>query len=263
MSDLQANGASPWHAHVMTQLRGLNPESYPDDSAAEFFSRFYQANYPCVVPLSDWPLRRWSLNDLVERVGNDTAVQIQVARDSNPDYEIQSHQHRGIMPFGAFISALPAAGNDIYMTAQNQGDNLGAMAPIWEGVGALPSFLGADQTRGFIWLGCNTETPVHHDETNNVMCQVFGSKLVRLFAPDAREKLSPSTGVHSHLRWVSDRIIKERDIPFIDVILRPGQGLFLPVGWWHCVRAFAISMTIVYTNFIWPNFWGRTHEIPA
>jgi hypothetical protein len=32
-----------------------------------------------------------------------------------------------------------------------------------------------------------------------------------------------------------------------------GEILFVPLGWWHQVKALDFSMTITYTNFVWPN----------
>jgi ribosomal protein L16 Arg81 hydroxylase len=40
-----------------------------------------------------------------------------------------------------------------------------------------------------------------------------------------------------------------------DFVLTPGQALFLPVGWWHCVRALDPSASIGLVDFIWPNNW--------
>jgi ribosomal protein L16 Arg81 hydroxylase len=46
-----------------------------------------------------------------------------------------------------------------------------------------------------------------------------------------------------------------------ELVLEPGEALFLPVGWWHHVRALDVSITVTFTNFIYPNSfeWDHPH----
>jgi ribosomal protein L16 Arg81 hydroxylase len=41
-----------------------------------------------------------------------------------------------------------------------------------------------------------------------------------------------------------------------DVILEPGETLFMPVGWWHHARALDVSITVTFTSFIYPNHFN-------
>jgi len=41
------------------------------------------------------------------------------------------------------------------------------------------------------------------------------------------------------------------DAPFRDCLLRPGQMLYVPPGWWHYVRALTISFSV---SFWWGAF---------
>ena len=36
-------------------------------------------------------------------------------------------------------------------------------------------------------------------------------------------------------------------------MLAPGEALFLPVGWWHHVRALDLSISVAFNHFTWPN----------
>ena len=38
-----------------------------------------------------------------------------------------------------------------------------------------------------------------------------------------------------------------------DITLEAGEILFMPVGWWHQVKSSTFSVTITYTDFLWPN----------
>ncbi len=36
--------------------------------------------------------------------------------------------------------------------------------------------------------------------------------------------------------------------PFCDCVLEPGQALYVPPGWWHCVQSLDVSFSV---NFFW------------
>jgi hypothetical protein len=42
-----------------------------------------------------------------------------------------------------------------------------------------------------------------------------------------------------------------------DVTLEPGEIIFMPIGRWHQVKALSFSVTVTFTNFLWPNdaYW--------
>ena len=50
-----------------------------------------------------------------------------------------------------------------------------------------------------------------------------------------------------------DRFPMFREVRIIDLVLNPGQVLFLPVGWWHHVTGLDISITMTFTNFVFDN----------
>jgi len=47
-----------------------------------------------------------------------------------------------------------------------------------------------------------------------------------------------------------------------EVVLSPGEMLFIPVGWWHHVRALSLSINLAFTNFVRDNAfdWFRPGE---
>jgi ribosomal protein L16 Arg81 hydroxylase len=46
------------------------------------------------------------------------------------------------------------------------------------------------------------------------------------------------------------------DARVIDVVVEPGEALFIPVGWWHHVRSLDVSISLSLTNFRYPNDFG-------
>lgn len=205
---------------------------------------------PFVFDLPLWPILGWTLADVVDVVGSDTEIQYQSRRLDDPDYESQSHNHRETDRFGRFATRLATGeANDVYLTAQNKDHwpTADALRPLLSMCRPLPAWLRDDPTSGFVWLGRGTMTPLHYDMTDNTMCQVIGEKHVRIFSPDQRDNLDPTVGVHSSLGWVGDNILHQRGLAVQDVYLFPGLGVYIPQGWWHCVRAPEVSMTMVFT----------------
>ena len=105
---------------------------------------------------------------------------------------------------------------------------------------------------GALWFGpAGTVSALHHDTSNILLCQIFGRKRVRLYPPDEPRLLAAARGVYSDLD-------PERDAAGLagrglDVVLAPGEALFLPVGWWHHVRALDVSISLAFNHFLWPN----------
>jgi hypothetical protein len=230
-----------------------NDEDISTMMSRHFLKTYYRKNVPLVINLPEWQACKWTMHDLVGKIG-DRTVQVQHHRTEHDDYELNAPAYAVLMKFNDFALLVQhGTENDTYMVAQNAAFNRSAMEPLWWEVGPLPVMLHNEPSQGFIWLGRDTTTPLHHDLTNNMMCQVMGRKLVRMFPPSDRDRLSPTVGVHSSLGWVDDTTVMQRGLQCKDVWLEPGRALFLPVGWWHCVKSFGVSLTIVYTNFIWSN----------
>lgn len=224
-----------------------------------FFEHYYALNQPLIIrnAVKDWPaIKRWNPDYLTEKAG-DREVQIQARRTQNQNYEIQASQHRHVTRFADFVNRVFAESesNDVYMTAQNGDINGQALESLWPDLEPLPAMLD-DATgthRMFFWIGPRgTVTPLHHDLTNNLMAQVVGRKLVKLIAPDCL----PYVYNHYHCySQVDPENVDAGKFPLFsrvkvhDVVIGPGDLLFLPVGWWHHVRSLDPSITITATNF--------------
>lgn len=245
---------SSWHGRV---------PRVPKLSREQFLEEHYSANRPVVMTgaFDDWPaMTRWTSVDLKRRFG-ERIVSVQANRNADPEYEQNSDRHLRDMKFGDVVDLIETGGetNDYYITANNSGTNKEALKELWEDIVLFPEYLRDDEpgNRGFFWFGPKgTVTPLHHDLTNNFMAQVRGRKLVRLVAPYELPHVYNDRHCFSRVDVESvdhGRFPAFRDVTVVEVELRPGDLLFLPVGWWHHVRGLEISITMTFTNFSFDN----------
>jgi hypothetical protein len=268
-----------WMLETLSKLRRMHPDARTVErrhrlSRDAFLRDYYSLNRAVIITgmLEDWPaLQKWSLDYFSSAFG-DREVEVQVGRDENPDYEVEQHRLARPMLFGQFVDTIRSIGrsNDLYMTARNSGRNRSAIGELWDDIIQIPEYLdGGDKGAGFFWLGpAGTLTPFHHDLTNNFMAQVIGRKRI-LIIPAAE---LPRTYNHLHCytpvdgRSIDfDRFPALRGALIQEVILHPGEILFLPVGHWHFVEALDISCTMSFTNFVFDNdfssFYSTYHGV--
>lgn len=225
-----------------------------------FYRHYYGANRPAKLTgiIDHWPaLTRWSLDHFAALSGNN-AVEAQVGRERDPDYELDKDNHRRLVRFDELIDWLrkDEASNDIYLTAYNSGTNAAALAPLWDDMRSIALLDDNRERDGFFWLGPKgTLTPWHHDLTNNLLVQVIGRKRVRMAPPWAFARMRNSR--HCFSDWGNDALpAGEGDAatpPVLETVIGPGEGVFLPVGWWHQVEALDLSASMSFTSFRRPN----------
>jgi hypothetical protein len=231
-------------------------------SRQEFLDSYYSQNRPVVIEgaLDDWPaLTRWTPEYLKRRLG-ERVVEVQANRSSDADFEMNQGKLKKEMPFGQYVDLVESAGptNDYYMTANNSGRNRESLQELWDDIVLLSDYLRDDpDNRGFFWYGPRgSVTPLHHDLTNNFMAQVRGRKLVRLVAPYELPDLYNHRHCYSQVNLDQvdyDRFPLFRNVKVVDVVIGPGDLLFLPVGWWHYVRGLDVTITMTFINFVFDN----------
>lgn len=107
------------------------------------------------------------------------------------------------------------------------------------------------------WLGpADTITPCHHDPYDNFLCQVVGSKYIRLYAPGEHDRMYPNPDPilsNASLLDVANPdwnlFPLHKEAKYHDCILEEGEILFIPHGWWHYVRSLETSFSV---SFWWP-----------
>jgi hypothetical protein len=229
-------------------------------SREEFYDRYYAANTPVVVTdaLLGWPaLSRWSPSYFKERFG-DVEVEITTGRDGDPTPDANFKDHLTTARLGEFCERVTVAGatNDIYLIANNRVTKRAPLEPLFDDLRAPHDYL--DERRDgdcvSLWFGpAGTITPLHHDTANVLLCQVYGRKRVRMLPPSELSLTHDlHHGVYSPIdpeRPNLEAYPELRGAQMKEVELSPGEGLFIPVGYWHHVRALEVSINLAFTNF--------------
>ncbi len=267
----QALAKRDWLLESIERQRDLVPgmtaiERCSGLSGEAFLERYYAANRPVILTeeMATWPaLTRWTPDYLKAAIG-DRIVEFQGSRTADPRFERDKDAHRQAEPFDAFIDRImrPGAGNDAYLTAYNSARNADALSPLHADLGFLARFLDdrVAAPNGMMWIGpAGTVTSLHHDLTNNLIAQIVGRKRIKLAPAADVGKLYNDRHVFSEIADLDDPGIDLARYPRLaalrlyDVLLEPGEILFVPLGWWHQVKSLDFSVTITFTNFLWRN----------
>ncbi|XP_029448779.1 bifunctional peptidase and arginyl-hydroxylase JMJD5 [Rhinatrema bivittatum] len=104
------------------------------------------------------------------------------------------------------------------------------------------------------WFGpAGTVSPLHQDPQQNFLAQAVGKKYIRLYSVSETKNLYPH---ETHILHNTSQVDVEnpdfRNFPkfaealYKECILTPGQVLFIPVKYWHYVRALDISFSVSF-----------------
>ena len=222
--------------------------------------------------MDGWPaLRRWTPEYLKATVGP-APTEYQDGRLANARFESEKAARRRQAPFDEFIDLIsrPGAGNDAHLTAYNSERNLEALRSLHADLGFLRKFLSPDgaHPNGMMWIGpAGKVTLLHHDLTNNFIAQLVGRKRLRLLPPSETGKVYNDSHVFSDLPNLEGPIDGKRfprvaGARIAEVVLGPGDIIFMPLARWHQVTSLDFSVTITYTNFRWPNDASKTYPTP-
>jgi len=248
--------------------RALRPEGHtelarrPLPAVDEFLARYVVPGVPVVLTdlVTRWPaLQRWTPAALTERMG-DVLVEACVGRESATDPDPEWEPLRQELTLRTLLERITTtAGNDTYVIAKNAALRRPGLQPLLDDLVLPPELFGGrpSPTRMGLWIGpAGTHTPLHHDGDDSMFCQVLGRKRIRLAPPESLALLERSRGVYS--RW-DPRSKAELDAgpePLMEIVLAPGEALFIPAGWWHQVDALDPSISVSILDLAWPNDFG-------
>jgi hypothetical protein len=121
--------------------------------------------------------------------------------------------------------------------------------------GTVNAATHAFPAKGLFICGTGGRTRLHVDPwaSDACLCQVTGSKRFLMYPPEAGALLSDRHAVVDPDRPDDTRFPRWRDAtPALDEVLRPGDAIFIPSGWYHTAVALTDSVSIT---------WNFVHEV--
>ena len=121
---------------------------------------------------------------------------------------------------------------ELFADTRPEPPHLHALGALWRGSPHL-------------YIGGSSQTPLHFDAFDNLLCVVRGRKTLLLWHPGCAELLYPGGG-GSALFSQADVFAPDLEaFPLLEralllalhVDLGPGDALYLPCGWWHAVQS--------------------------
>ncbi|WP_280155514.1 cupin-like domain-containing protein [Piscinibacter sp. XHJ-5] len=238
-------------------------EKRADLSADEFAARYVRGCRPVVLTghTRDWPaMRTWSPEDLKRRFGH-LDVDVQSERNADTNYEQNKLKLTRRVNLGAFVDQVVRGGptNDYYLTANNELLRRPEFAPLLADIGSLPPLCDRSQLmeRSSFWFGpAGTVTPLHHDTLMLFHTQVVGRKRWRFVSPLEWSRVYNLRNVFSEVdleRPDPARFPDFQDAAVLEVVVEPGETMFLPLAWWHQVASLDVSLSFSYSCLAVPN----------
>lgn len=222
--------------------------------------------------LSDWPLlSAWTPQYVAQRFGQrlvpvekslggadyrDALHSPQQASEASlPERSFESN-HLAPMQhlLGRPASDQPSSDKP-YTLYLAQNDICESIPEFEEAFGSQPgAILGDRLIKRNIWLGPKgISTPLHHDPYHNLYVQAWGFKTVHLYHPRDSDKLYP---FETRLLKNTSRVnAGQPDLSkhplFANAcqmhgLLRPGDILWIPKGWWHFIKAETASLSVSF-----------------
>jgi len=235
------------------QVRGVSsvPRLGRLDSAA--FRARAAEGLPFLVTgvVGRWPLCRLTPQELRERFGEvpvRARVGDYVATAFAPDRAMRDMSLRAYLDLSLDPGRTPSDDLPPYV-GNLELRELNAMChwPAWFDKMGPPRF----------WLGpARTVTPLHCDYDDNIFAQIWGSKRIFLAPPHHDEFLYTREANPVLFGSPFDPEAPDfeafplaRQAAVVEVVVEPGDMLYVPAGWYHQVRALSFSLS--------SNRWAR------
>jgi Cupin-like domain len=237
----------------LEQARGHRVSRHPPGVAsatAELLAPFVYRRQPALfaraVPAS--VCQAWS-PDALKATSGDLIVRIEKSAVGTqvPAFGKNGGRFERVrQPLGSVVDALNEPGPPyLYASSLRVHQDLPQMVAHLPALG-LP-LAGAPEP--ILFLGQQgTGSHWHYDASYNFLLVLHGVKVAILRSPSAFRELAP-TPFWAPLPHFSSRGVGDQGASStgLTVRLEPGDGLFIPPGWWHQVRNESPSVSVTYT----------------
>jgi hypothetical protein len=179
-------------------------------------------------------------------------------RNSTPDYEVQFGQTVRSVPLSELVQRIEREpeSNDYYVVARNYFFEHPRLGPLRNELKPPTDIVDLEDTgHGSLklWMGPGgTVTPLHHDNHSILFGQVYGRKRIKLIPPFERAHLYVRERYYSAVDAENPDLERFPAFPIgsvAEVIVEPGDLLFLPAGWWHWVKALEPAISATFSSF--------------
>lgn len=202
--------------------------------------------------IDHWPcMKKWSV-EYIQKVAGCRTVPVELgSRYTDAEWS------QSLMTVNEFIST--------YILDQPARRGYLAQHQLFEQIGELKEDIGVpdycclgegdeEDITTNAWFGpAGTVSPLHQDPQQNFLAQIVGRKYIRLYSASETERLYPydSSLLHNTSQVDLESPDKEKfpdfeQAVYQECVLRPGQVLFIPVRWWHYVKALDISFSVSF-----------------
>ncbi len=246
---MNSTSHSPLELKSVEKVTGLNPQS--------FFEAYAQNEKPVVLKdfAHDWPaLKKWTPKYFIEKYG-DNEVQVFNGNFSRPGKTYMGKATT--MKFSKYLESILVSGQDLRMFLYN----IVSKAPeLKDDVSLPPLMKGFSKRFLFMFFGPKgAVTQIHYDiDMSHVFhTAIVGRKRFVLFPQSESKKLyrHPFT-IRSYVDVDNPDLQKYpmlKEAEGYEVILEPGETLFIPSGFWHHVvyeeAGYAISLRCPHHRF--------------
>lgn len=236
----------------------------PEPSPLLFKLRYRWGRRPVLVKgaASTWPaMDKWKNFDYLREVTKEKTVAVKYNAKGIFDYNASATTGKVdclSLSFEDAVNKISKPGSTYYIAQANIDlDFPELLADIGK-----PAFVGSlDRVlRTNLWFGgAACKSPLHFDRTHNFLVQVLGTKRISLFPPESGEFLYPALEENlphcSHVNAFEPDItnfpLYQQAIPFkLTAIIKPGDVLYVPPRWWHCVETLETAISL--------NYWFST-----
>ena len=236
-----------------------------------FLRRYVATNTPVIFTdlVPRWPgFKRWSPENFKQRFGHVT-LEVAQGRDADSNYDMNTERLTRPMRLAEFVDYVTSVdcSNDAYMVAKNRNLDKPELQCLFEEMWFPEGWLDAKRVRrsSALWFGPKgTITPLHHDTSNILFCQVSGRKRFHLLSPLQTELADNALHMYAQLDPTSDEGREQLSSLHVkECTLEPGEALFIPAGYWHHVQSLDVSISVAVNSFTFPNTfdWFRPGNV--
>jgi len=220
----------------------------------ERFAEFRKASLPVLLDglTADWPsCGKWSLADLRKRFA-DRMISVIPTKDGRLICDAEAGMQFKALRFGEYIDHLERGDwPSLYVATP-----VDTWLPELKNEVRVPEYC-SDAPWGIsrFWVGPpHTSAPLHRDVAENIFFQLVGRKRFYLYPPAATHWLYSyplRSALPNYSRFDPEQPDYER-FPLsrcakpLEVVLEPGDAMYLPSRWWHQVRALDVSVSYTF-----------------